>query len=343
MEKTNIRACTQKELAEILVQNGEKAFRAKQIWQWLWQKGVTRFDDMTNLSKSTKELLSSLFTLQTGTLTHQQESSDGTTKLGFTLPDGNLIETVLIPGRDKATVCVSSQVGCKLKCSFCATGGLGFTRDLLPEEIFDQVMAVKRLAEERGMPLSNIVLMGMGEPLLNYDNVMNAIERITADDGLGMSPYRITLSTSGIVEGIKRLADDNVRFNLAISLHSAINATREKLMPINRAYPLPLLAEAIKYFVEKTGTRPTFEYLLLRGVNDSIDDAKALAVFCRQFPVKINIIEYNEVDNAPYHHSPDANRDQFVRFLESKNIIVNVRRSKGKDIDAACGQLANKI
>lgn len=343
MEKTNIRACTQKELAEILVQNGEKAFRAKQIWQWLWQKGVTRFDDMTNLSKSTKELLSSLFTLQTGTLTHQQESSDGTTKLGFTLPDGNLIETVLIPGRDKATVCVSSQVGCKLKCSFCATGGLGFTRDLLPEEIFDQVMAVKRLAEERGMPLSNIVLMGMGEPLLNYDNVMNAIERITADDGLGMSPYRITLSTSGIVEGIKRLADDNVRFNLAISLHSAINATREKLMPINRAYPLPRLAEAIKYFVEKTGTRPTFEYLLLRGVNDSIDDAKALAVFCRQFPVKINIIEYNEVDNAPYHHSPDANRDQFVRFLESKNIIVNVRRSKGKDIDAACGQLANKI
>lgn len=342
MEKKNIRAYTQKELAEILVQNGEKAFRAKQIWQWLWQKGVTRFDDMTNLSKSTKELLASLFTLQTGTLTHQQESSDGTTKLGFTLPDGNLIETVLIPGRDKATVCVSSQVGCKLRCSFCATGGLGFTRDLLPEEIFDQVIAVKRLAEERGLPLSNIVLMGMGEPLLNYDNVMSAIERITADDGLAMSPYRITLSTSGIVEGIKRLADDNVRFNLAISLHSAINTTREKLMPINRAYPLPLLAEAIKYFVEKTGTRPTFEYLLLKGVNDSIDDAKALAVFCRQFPVKINIIEYNEVDNAPYHHSPDANRDQFVRFLESKNIIVNVRRSKGKDIDAACGQLANK-
>ena len=192
------------------------------------------------------------------------------------------------------------------------------------------------------MPLSNSVFMGMGEPLLNYENVLAAIEKITAEDGLAMSPYRLTLSTSGIIEGIKRLADDNVRFNLAISLHSAVNTTRDKIMPINKAYPLPKLAEAIKYFVDKTGTRPTFEYLLLKNVNDSLEDAKALAVFCRQFPVKINIIEYNEVDNAPYHHSPDANRDQFVRYLESKNIVVNVRRSKGKDIDAACGQLANK-
>ena len=342
MEKTNIRAYTQKELAEILVQHGEKAFRAKQIWQWLWQKGSTNFDDMRNLSKETRERLASLFTLQTGTLTHRQESSDGTTKFGFTLPDDNLIEAVLITSRDKATACVSSQVGCKLKCSFCATGGLGFTRNLLPEEIYDQVVTVKRLAEERGTSLSNIVFMGMGEPLLNYDNVMQAIDRITGNDGLGMSPSRLTLSTSGIVEGIRRLADDNVRFNLAISLHSAINATRDKLMPINKAYPLPKLAEAIKYFVDKTGTRPTFEYLLLKGVNDSLEDAKALAIFCRQFPVKINIIEYNEVDNAPYRHSPDANKDQFVRFLESKNIVVNVRRSKGKDIDAACGQLANK-
>ena len=272
MEKTNIRAYTLQELANVLVQHGEKAFRAKQIWQWLWQKGVTRFEDMTNLSKDFRE----------------------------------------------------------------------FTRNLLPEEIFDQVVAVKRLGEERGLPLSNIVLMGMGEPLLNYENVLAAIERITAEDGLGMSPYRLTLSTSGIVEGIKRLADDDVRFNLAISLHSAVNTTRDKIMPINKAYPLTKLAEAIRYFVDKTGTRPTFEYLLLKGVNDSLDDAKALALFCRQFPVKINIIEYNEVDNAPYRHSPDASRDQFVRYLESKNIVVNVRRSKGKDIDAACGQLANK-
>ena len=182
----------------------------------------------------------------------------------------------------------------------------------------------------------------MGEPLLNYENVLTAIEHITAEDGLGMSPYRLTLSTSGIVAGIKRLADDNVRFNLAISLHSAVNTTRDKIMPINKAYPLTELAEAIRYFVDKTGTRPTFEYLLLKGVNDSLDDAKALALFCRQFPVKINIIEYNEVANAPYRHSPDASRDQFVRYLESKNIVVNIRRSKGKDIDAACGQLANK-
>ena len=300
------------QIAEVLTTHGEKAFRAKQIWQWLWQKGVTDFNEMSNLSLKTRQFLNEHFILQTGELTHKQESEDGTTKLGLTQSDGALIECVLIPGRDKATACVSSQVGCKLRCSFCATGGLGFTRNLQPEEIFDQVVTVKRLAEERGMPLTNIVFMGMGEPLLNYDNVLAAIDRITAEDGLGMSPYRLTLSTSGIVEGIRRLADEGVRFNLAV------------------------------YFVDKTGTRPTFEYLLLRDVNDSLEDAKALAQFCRQFPVKINIIEYNEVDNAPYRHSPDTHRDAFVRFLESKNIVVNVRRSKGRDIDAACGQLANK-
>lgn len=342
VEKLNIRSCSMQQIAEVLTAHGEKAFRAKQIWQWLWQKGVTDFNEMSNLSLKTRQFLEEHFILQTGKLTHKQESEDGTTKLGLTQPDGALIECVLIPGRDKATACVSSQVGCKLRCSFCATGGLGFTRNLQPEEIFDQVVTVKRLAEERGMPLTNIVFMGMGEPLLNYDNVLAAIDRITAEDGLGMSPYRLTLSTSGIVEGIRQLADDGVRFNLAVSLHSAVNATRDRIMPVNRAYPLPQLAEAIKYFVDKTGTRPTFEYLLLRDVNDSLEDAKALAQFCRQFPVKINIIEYNEVDNAPYRHSPDTHRDAFVRFLESKNIVVNVRRSKGRDIDAACGQLANK-
>ncbi|KIO42822.1 MULTISPECIES: 23S rRNA (adenine(2503)-C(2))-methyltransferase RlmN [Porphyromonadaceae] len=342
VEKRNIRKCTGKEISDFLEQQGEKAFRTKQIWQWLWQRGVTRFEDMTNLSKNTRELLDKYFVIKTIALTHIQKSNDGTTKLGFTLDDGQLIESVLIPSRDKATACVSSQAGCKLKCSFCATGGLGFTRDLQPEEIFDQVVAVKKMAEERGLIFSNIVFMGMGEPLLNYDNVMEAIQKITSEEGLAMSPYRITLSTSGIPEGIKRLADDQVRFNLAISLHSAINSTRNQIMPINKAYPLPQLAEAIKYFVEKTGTRPTFEYLLLKGINDSLEAAKALASFCRQFPVKINIIEYNQVEGAKYQHSPAENRDSFIRFLESKNIVVNLRHSKGKDIDAACGQLANK-
>ena len=342
MEKKNIRGCTARQIAETLTEHGEKAFRAKQIWQWLWQKGATSFDEMTNLSLSTRRLLGELFDLPHGTVVQRQESGDGTTKLGMALADGVLVECVLIPGRGKATACVSSQAGCKLRCSFCATGGLGFMRDLRPEEIFDQVVAVKRLGEMRGLPLTNIVFMGMGEPLLNYDNVTAAIERVTADDGLAMSPYRLTLSTAGVPEGIRRLADDGVRFNLAVSLHSAVNSVRDRLMPVNRVHPLPELAEAVKYFVERTGTRPTFEYLLLRDVNDSLDDAKALALFCRQFPVKINIIEYNEVEGAPYRHSPEAQRDDFVRFLESRNIVVNVRRSKGRDIDAACGQLANK-
>lgn len=342
MDKINIRTYTREEISEFLTWHDEKAFRAKQIWQWLWQKGATRFDEMTNLSRETREFLATHFTLETATLARRQESVDGTTKLGFTFPGGEVIETVLIPGRESVTACVSSQAGCQLRCSFCATGALGFTRDLEPEEIFDQVVAVRRLAEERGTTLSNVVFMGMGEPLLNYENVMAAIERVTAADGLGMSPARLTLSTSGIPGGIRRLADDGARFNLAVSLHSAVDGTRDRLMPVNKAYPLPVLAEAIAYFVEKTGTRPTLEYLLLGGVNDSLDDARALALFCRQFPVKINVIEYNEVDHAPYRHSPDASRDAFVRFLEGKNMVVNVRRSRGKDIDAACGQLANK-
>ena len=342
MEKINIRQITSEALSAFLLEHGEKVFRVKQIEQWLWQRGVTRFDEMTNLSKSTRELLEAHYYIRTPKLTYIQESQDGTTKLGLTLWDGQLVETVLIPGRDKATACLSSQVGCKLRCHFCATGEMGYHRNLGQDEIFDQVTLVKRMAEEKGMNFSNIVLMGMGEPLLNYEQVMSAIRVITSEEGLAMSPYRVTLSTAGIPEGIRRLADDQVRFNLAISLHAAIPDLREKLMPISQAYPLPMLAEAIKYFVEKTGSRPTFEYLLLKDLNDTPEAAKALALYCRQFPVKINIIEYNPVAGLPYKPSPEKTRDQFIQFLESKNMIVNLRRSKGKDIDAACGQLANK-
>ena len=200
----------------------------------------------------------------------------------------------------------------------------------------------QQAAEAQGQPLSNIVFMGMGEPLLNYEQVLRAIERITAQDGLAMSPYRITVSTAGIPEKIRQLADDGVRFNLALSLHAAKETTRTFLMPVNKAYPLSEIAGSLKYFVEKTGTRPTFEYLLLKDINDSLEDAKALALYCRQFPIKINIIEYNNVEGSGFHHSPDKNRDAFIRFLEGCNMVVNVRRSKGKDIDAACGQLAGK-
>lgn len=342
MEKQNIREKTLQEITEFLTANGEKAFRAKQIWQWIWQRGVTRFEDMTNLSKSTQELLGNSFFFDSIQTHLVQTAGDGTVKTAWRLCDGEIIESVLIPGNQKFTVCVSSQVGCKLGCKFCATGTLGFKRNLTAGEIFDQVTAARLAAEEQGLTLSNIVFMGMGEPLLNYGNVMKAIERLTAADGLAMSPYRITVSTAGIPDKIRQLADDGARFNLAVSLHSADEAARTSLMPVNKAYSLADIAESLKYFVEKTGTRPTFEYLLLKDVNDSLEDAKALARYCRQFPIKINIIEYNEISGSDFRHSPDKKRDEFIRFLESCNMVVNLRRSKGKDIDAACGQLAGK-
>lgn len=342
VEKQNIRELSLKELTEFLTTHNEKAFRAKQIWQWIWQRGTTRFEEMTNLSKATQELLSDAFFFDSLQPQLAQTAGDGTVKTAWRLYDGEVIESVLIPGNQKFTVCVSSQVGCKLGCKFCATGTLGFKRNLTAGEIFEQVIAAKTAAEAQGLTLSNIVFMGMGEPLLNYDNVMKAIERLTANDGLAMSPYRITVSTAGIPDKIKQLADDEARFNLAVSLHSADENIRTNLMPLNKAYSLADIAESLKYFVEKTGTRPTFEYLLLKDINDSLENAKTLARYCRQFPIKINLIEYNEVEGSGFRHSPDKRRDEFIRFLESCNMVVNLRRSKGKDIDAACGQLAGK-
>lgn len=338
----NIRQASLQDITNFLVSNGEKAFRAKQIWQWIWQRGVTDFEEMTNLSRTTRELLRQNWYFDCLEPVHIQTATDGTTKTAWKLYDGEIIESVLIPGNQKFTVCVSSQVGCKLGCKFCATGTLGFKRNLTYGEIFNQVTAAKIAAEAQGFPLSNIVFMGMGEPMLNYDNVLAAIERITAEDGLAMSPYRITVSTAGIPDKIRQLADDGVRFNLAVSLHAAKENVRTSLMPINKAYSLKEVADSLKYFVEKTGTRPTFEYLLLKDINDSLEDAKALAFYCRQFPIKINLIEYNNVEGSGFQHSPDKKRDEFVKYLENCNMVVNIRRSKGKDIDAACGQLAAK-
>lgn len=341
-EKKNIRSVSLNDLSAFLTGIGEKAFRAKQIWQWIWQRGVTDFAEMTNLSKGTREQLEEAFYFDALTVRQVQTAGDGTTKTAWQLTDGEIIESVLIPGNQKFTVCVSSQVGCQLGCKFCATGTLGFKRNLSPGEIFQQVTEAKKSAEAQGQTLSNIVFMGMGEPLLNYENVLLTIDRLTASDGLAMSPYRITVSTAGIPDKIRQLADDNVRFNLAVSLHSAKEPTRTALMPVNKTFSLRAIAESLKYFVEKTGTRPTFEYLLLKGINDTLDDAKALAQYCRQFPIKINLIEYNNVEGSGFKHSPEKNRDEFIRFLESCHMVVNLRHSKGKDIDAACGQLAAK-
>lgn len=343
MAKENIRERTTEEIAAFLTAHGEKAFRAKQIGQWIWQRGAESFEEMTNLPKATREMLAEAFRFDRLTAERTQSASDGTTKTAWRTEDGEVVESVLIPGKGRHTVCVSSQAGCKLGCKFCATGASGFRRDLTAGEIFSQVAAAKREAESRGSSLSNIVFMGMGEPLLNYENVMRAIGRLTAEDGMGMSPYRITISTAGIPQGIRRLADEGTRCNLAVSLHAAKDAVRTSLMPVNQAYPLREVAESLKYFVEKTGTRPTFEYLLLRGINDSVEDAKALAAYCRQFPIKINVIEYNETGDGAFRRSTERSRDEFIRYLEGCHIVVNLRHSKGQDIDAACGQLAGKI
>ena len=343
MEKQDILSLSINEIKDFLTNNGEKAFRAKQIYEWLWKRPVNSFDKMTNLSKDLRNLLKENFVLQALEINNLQVSKDKTIKAAFRLFDNALVEGVLIPTEDRATACISSQVGCNLGCEFCATGKLGLKRNLSVGEIFFQVVEIMNLAKEKyNLPLTNIVLMGMGEPLLNYDNVLKAMEMVSSEEGLGMSPQRITLSTVGLPRMIKKLADDQVKFNLAISLHSANNKKRSEFMPVNRRNSLEQLSEAIVYFNQKTGQRVTFEYLLMDEINDSLKDAKDLAEYCKSFPIKINIIEYNSTSDKRFRRSTNENFDAFVKFLKSRNMVVNVRRSRGMDIDAACGQLAGK-
>jgi 23S rRNA (adenine2503-C2)-methyltransferase len=322
---------------------GEKPFRAKQVYEWLWKKSVHSFADMTNLSKELRDKLNQHFFIKNITLADKQVSSDRTIKCAFKLNDEKVVEGVLIPTTSRMTACISSQVGCSLTCAFCATGRIKRMRNLDADEIYDQVVTIRNLADEHyQVPLSNIVYMGMGEPLLNYKNVLQSVEKICSPEGLGMSPQRITVSTAGIAKMIKQLGDDEVKFNLALSLHAANDEKRNKIMPINESNSLEALAEALKYFHEKTGTRVTFEYIIFDGFNDEIQDARELAAFCKHVPCKVNIIEYNPIDQGEYQQAQPQKVEAFARFLESRNIVVNIRRSRGKDIDAACGQLANK-
>lgn len=341
--KIDIRQLSLDQLIEKLVDLGEKPFRAKQIYEWLWKKRATSFQEMTNLSKSLRILIEENFEIRAISLQEAQKSNDKTIKNAFLLADEAVVEGVLIPTRKRMTACVSVQVGCSLECAFCATGKLKRVRNLNPDEIYDQVAMISAQSkDEYDIPLSNIVFMGMGEPLLNYKNVIASIEKITSSDGLGMSPKRITVSTAGISKMIKKLANDEVKFNLALSLHAANDIKRNKIMPINERNSLEVLREAMIYFYEKTKTRPTLEYIIFKDFNDEIQDAKELAEFCLSFPSKVNIIEYNPIDGGKYQQADEAKVDAFADYLESRNIIVNMRRSRGKDIDAACGQLANK-
>jgi 23S rRNA (adenine2503-C2)-methyltransferase len=341
--KTNIRHLNFDELQQAMNSFGEKRFRAQQVYDWLWKKSARSFDEMSNLSKELRGKLSEMFDINAVAIETEQRSRDKTIKYGFRLYDGNLVEGVLIPTTSRMTACVSSQVGCSLTCKFCATGKLDRIRNLNADEIYDQVAIIKQQSElNYAIPLSNIVYMGMGEPLLNYSNVLKSIEHITSPEGLNMSPQRITVSTAGIAKMIKKLGDDAVKFNLALSLHAANDDKRNQIMPINEHNNLEVLKDALQYFYRKTETRITYEYIVFNNFNDSIQDARELAVFAKNVPCKINLIEYNAIGDGMFENARVDKLDAFKTYLESKNIIVNIRRSRGKDIDAACGQLANR-
>lgn len=339
----DIRKLKLDELKDFFVSQGDKAFRAQQVYDWLWNKSAKSFEQMTNLSLETREMLKKNFVINHIKVDKMQRSEDGTIKNAVMLHDGLVVESVLIPTEKRITACVSSQVGCSLACKFCATARLKRQRNLSPDEIYDQVVAIKEQAEMFfGRPLTNIVFMGMGEPLLNYNNVIVAIDKITNQKGLGMATKRITVSTVGVAKMIMKMADDGVKFNLAVSLHAAINKTRSSIMPINDTNSLEELGDALKYWYQKTKSKVTYEYVVWKGVNDTEEHARALLKFCKLVPSKVNLIEYNPIDEGEFQQADDKVLDMYMHLLESNGITTRIRKSRGKDIDAACGQLANK-
>jgi 23S rRNA (adenine2503-C2)-methyltransferase len=342
-KKTDIRALDLTQLQQHFISIKEPSYRAKQVYQWLWEKSARTFAEMSNLSKDLRQKLDKHFAINVVEVNSSQISNDHTIKNAFRLYDGNIVEGVLIPLADRMTACVSSQVGCSLTCKFCATGYMDRKRNLNADEIYDQVVLIDQQAKKNyNVPLTNIVYMGMGEPLLNYANVLKSIERITAPDGLNMASKRITVSTAGIAKMIKKLGDDGVKFNLALSLHAANDIKRNEIMPITEHNTLAALADALKYYYAKTKNPVTYEYIVFNNFNDEIEDAKDLARFCKHVPCKVNLIEYNPIQFADFINAEGDKIDAFSNYLKSQGINTNIRRSRGKDIDAACGQLAVK-
>lgn len=340
----NIRHLELNDITAWFNRRGEPSFRAKQVHEWLWKKAAHSFDDMSNLPKATREALKNDFVINSFESVISQISTDGTIKNAFHLYDNKRVEGVLIPADKRMTACISSQVGCSLECKFCATGKLKRERNLGADEIYDEVVYIqKQTLEKYNTPLTNIVFMGMGEPLLNYSNVMEAIHKITSPEGLNFAAQRITVSTAGVAKMIKKLGDDEVKFNLALSLHAPTDEKRSKIMPINDTNNLETVAEALKYFYNKTKTKVTYEYIVFKDFNDSVQDAYKLAEFCKIVPCKVNLIEYNPIDGGEFKQTNPERLVSFIKLLRNRGIIVNVRHSRGKDIDAACGQLANKL
>ena len=342
--KNDIRSLTLDELTSFFQKNDMPSYKAKQVYDWLWKKSCLSFDEMTNISLETRKLLKNKFAINHINIDRFQKSNDGTIKNAIALFDDLFVESVLIPTKNRTTACVSSQVGCSLDCEFCATSKMDRIRNLNPDEIYDQVATINSQSlNYYGKPLSNIVFMGMGEPLLNYNNVIEGIKKITSKNGLGMSPKRITVSTSGISKMIIKMADDNVKFNLAVSLHSAIEKTRNEIMPFTKKFPLNDLKQAIKHWYSKTKKIVTYEYIVWNNINDDDEHINALVDFCKFSPSKVNLIEYNSTENSLFNSASDNIIDKYIDALEKNKIPVTIRKSRGKDIDAACGQLANKL
>tara|TARA_B100001113_G_scaffold140777_1_gene115326 strand:+ start:993 stop:2030 length:1038 start_codon:yes stop_codon:yes gene_type:complete len=341
--KKDIRSLNEDQLKEILISNSFKAFRTKQIIHWIWKKSVHGFDEMTNIPSNLIKFLDENFVINNIQIDRMQKSSDGTIKNAIKLFDGHIVECVLIPTKDRITACVSSQVGCSLNCKFCATAKLERMRNLNPDEIYDQVVLIRQQSEEYfNRPLTNIVFMGMGEPLMNYKNVLKSIEKITSKSGLGISQKRIVVSTSGVPKMIKKIADLGVKFKLAVSLHSAINEKRTSIMPFNEKMNLSELQESLNYWYKKTKEIITYEYVVWEGVNDTDADISALVEFCKKTPSKVNLIHYNNIDDENFVQASSNILSKYIKILESNKIKATVRKSRGQDIDAACGQLANK-
>ncbi len=341
--KIDIRNLSENQIINFFEEKGFDSYRGRQLYEWIWKKSAHSFDDMTNLSKDLRLMLDSHFVINHIEVDKIQKSSDGTIKNAVKLFDDYTVESVLIPTDERTTACVSSQVGCSLDCHFCATAKLKRMRNLNPDEIYDQVVTINNQSLKYfNKSISNIVFMGMGEPLMNYNNLISSIEKISSDKGLNISQKRIVVSTSGIPKMIKKLADENLKVNLALSLHSAIEEKRNKIMPFSKKFSLDDIKESLLYWYSLTKRRITFEYIVWKGVNDNIDDINALIKYCKSVPSKVNLIEYNSIGDESFKSASKNMINLYKDLLEKNKITVTVRRSRGKDIDAACGQLANK-